>query len=84
MLDLLSSNLTSKFHDVEAVSSLLINDFESLEKLRDELDRSVGELTSEYSMMEGYSNNADDVQKRIDENGEKVQQLRESYRLAEK
>ena len=57
-----------------------MKDFESLQGLHDELDRSVGELTSEYSMMEGYSDNADDVQRKIVENGQKVQELKEIYK----
>lgn len=80
VLDLLSISFSTKCRNVEAVNSLLINDFERLEELRNELDRSVGELTSEYSMMEGYSDNADDVQKRIFANAEKVQELKETYK----
>ena len=80
VLDLLSPRFSTKCRNVEAVSSLLINGFDGLEELRGELDRSVGELTSEYSMMEGYSDNADEIQKRIVANAEMVQELRDTYK----
>ena len=80
MLHLLSVSFVDTCYKVKAVSNLLMKDFESLQGLHDELDRSVGELTSEYSMMEGYSDNADDVQRKIVENGQKVQELKEIYK----
>lgn len=64
----------------DAISDLLVGDFEELSELRNELDQAVGELTSKHSVMEGYSDTADDIRERIAQNEKEVAQLREEYR----
>ena len=64
----------------DAIEELLIKDLHSLDHLMEELDHAVGQLTSEYSVMEGYSNTADGIREQIQYNGNKVAELRALYR----
>jgi chromosome segregation ATPase len=74
------SILKSSPEEIDAISGLLVNDFEELGELQNELDQAVGELTSKNSVMEGYSDTADDIRDRIAQNEREVAQLREHYR----
>lgn len=57
-----------------------MEDFSQLDNLYTELDTAVGQLVSEYSVMEGYSNTADDIKERLEENTRQVEELRDVYR----
>ena len=57
-----------------------MEDFSQLDNLYTELDTAVGQLVSEYSVMEGYSNTADDIKERLEGNTRQVEELRDVYR----
>ena len=80
ILHLLSTSYSHGPRD--AVDVLLMDDLGSLDDIMEELDNAVGQLTSEYSVMEGYSHTADEIRAKIEENGKKVTELKALYRLA--
>ena len=57
-----------------------MEDFSQLDGLHTELNTAVGELISEYSVMEGYSNTADEIKEKLDHNAREVEELRDQYR----
>ena len=79
-------NILSLLHDsffdsnLETIDHLLMEEFSQLDSLYAELDTAVGQLVSEYSVMEGYSNTADEIKDRLDENATQVEELRDVYR----
>lgn len=58
-----------------------MEDFSQLDHLYTELDTAVGQLISDYSVMEGYSNTADEVKEKLDQNSREVEELRDLYRF---
>lgn len=84
----LYKNILSLLYDtyfdskLQAIDHLLMEEFSQLDGLFTELDTAVGQLISEYSVMEGYSNTADEIKERLDDNGREVERLRDLYRYA--
>lgn len=58
-----------------------MEDFSQLDNLYTELDTAVGQLISDYSVMEGYSNTADEVKEKLGQNSREVEELRDLYRF---
>ena len=58
-----------------------MEDFSQLDNLYTELDTAVGQLISDYSVMEGYSNTADEVKEKLGQNSREVEELRDIYRF---
>jgi len=84
----LYKNILSLLYDtyfnsnLQAIDHLLMEEFNQLDGLFTELDTAVGQLISEYSVMEGYSNTADEIKERLDDNATQVDELRDLYREA--
>ena len=82
----LYKNILSLLYDtyfnsnLQAIGHLLMEEFNQLDGLFTELDTAVGQLISEYSVMEGYSNTADEIKERLDDNATQVDELRDLYR----
>ena len=82
----LYKNILSLLYDtyfnsnLQAIDHLLMEEFNQLDGLFTELDTAVGQLISEYSVMEGYSNTADEIKERLDDNATQVDELRDLYR----
>lgn len=76
------SHLHDSHFDVnlQPIDNLLMEDFSLLDGLYNELDTAVGQIISEHSVMEGYSNTADEIKERLNENTRQVEQLRDIYR----
>lgn len=66
--------------DLQVIEGLLMKDFSLLDGLYRELSTAVGELMSDYSVMEGYSNIADELKEKLDDNTREVDKLRNLYR----
>ncbi len=66
--------------DLHVIEGLLMKDFSLLDGLFKELSTAVGELMSDYSVMEGYSNIADELKEKLDDNTREVDKLRDLYR----
>ena len=66
--------------DLQVIDGLLMKDFSLLHGLYNELNTAVGELMSEYSVMQGYSNKADDLMEKLDDNAREVDKLKDHYR----
>ena len=66
--------------DLQVIDGLLMKDFSLLDGLYNELNSAVGELMSEYSVMQGYSNKADELMEKLGDNGREVDKLKEHYR----
>ena len=72
----------SHFHsNLHVIDHLLMEDFSQLDNLYTELDTAVGQLISDYSVMEGYSNTADEVKEKLGQNSREVEELRDLYRF---
>lgn len=84
----LYKNILSLLYDtyfdskLQAIDHLLMEEFSQLDGLFTELDTAVGQLISEYSVMEGYSNTADEIKERLEDNTREVERLRDLYRYA--
>lgn len=78
IISLLQDNLFNS--NLQTIDHLLMEDFSQLDNLYTELDTAVGQLVSEYSVMEGYSNTADDIKERLEGNTRQVEELRDVYR----
>ena len=79
ILLLLYNNLFDS--NLNVIEDLLMRDFSQLDGLFTELDNAVGQLISDYSVMEGYSNTADEVKEKLDQNAREVEELRNLYRF---
>ena len=66
--------------NLHTIDHLLMEEFGELESLYTELDIAVGQLISDSSVMHGYSNTADDIKDKLEENGRQVDGLRDLYR----
>ena len=66
--------------DLQVIEGLLMKDFNLLDDLYKELSTAVGELMSDYSVMEGYSDAADELKEKLDNNTREVDKLRDFYR----
>ena len=66
--------------DLQVIDVLLMKDFSLLDGLYNELNTAVGELMSEYSVMQGYSNKADKLMEKLDDNIREVDKLKDHYR----
>ena len=66
--------------DLQVIDGMLMKDFSSLDGLYNELNTAVGELISEYSVMQGYSNKADELTEKLDNNAREVDKLKDHYR----
>lgn len=66
--------------DLQVLDGLLMKDFSLLDGLYKELNTAVGELMSEYSVMQGYSNKADELTEKLDDNTREVDKLKDHYR----
>lgn len=79
-------NIVSLVHNsyfdanLRVIDHLFMADFDQLDGLYNELDTAVGQIVSENSMMEGYSNTADEIKDKLDENTREVEELRDLYR----
>ena len=78
LLRLYDSQFGSNLH---VIDHLLMEDFSQLDNLYTELDTAVGQLISDYSVMEGYSNTADEVKEKLGQNSREVEVLRDLYRF---
>ena len=67
--------------NLRVIDHLLMEDFSQLDNLYTELDTAVGQLISDYSVMEGYSNTADEVKEKLGQNSREVEELRDLYRF---
>ena len=63
-----------------AIDNLLMEDFDSVNILYNELDSAVGHLISDTSVMDGYSDTADEIKEKLEENGKEVEELKRLYR----
>ena len=81
-------NIVSLVHNsyfdanLRVIDHLFMANFDQLDGLYNELDTAVGQIVSENSMMEGYSNTADEIKDKLDENTREVEELRDLYRYA--
>lgn len=66
--------------DLHVIDGLLMKDFSLLDGLYNELNTAVGELMSECSVMQGYSNKADELMEKLDHNAREVDKLKDHYR----
>lgn len=66
--------------DLQVIDGLLMKDLSLLDGLYNELNTAVGELMSEYSVMQGYSNKADELTEKLDNNAREVDKLKDHYR----
>ena len=79
-------NILSLLHDtyfhsnLHTIDHLLMEEFGELDSLYTELDIAVGQLISDSSVMQGYSNTADDIKDKLEENARQVDGLRDRYR----
>ena len=66
--------------DLHTIDELLMKDFSLLDGLYKELDTAVGQLVSDYSVMEGYSNTVDEISDKLNNNTREVNELKDLYR----
>ncbi|KAJ7372928.1 MutS protein 1 [Desmophyllum pertusum] len=66
--------------DLHTIDELLMKDFSLLDGLYKELDTAVGQLVSDYSVMEGYSNTVDEISDKLNNNTREVDELKHLYR----
>lgn len=66
--------------NLQPIDHLLMADFSLLDGLYNELNTAVGQIISEHSVMEGYSNTADEIKERLNNNTRQVEELRDLYR----
>ena len=66
--------------NLQSIDHLLMADFSLLDGLYNELNTAVGQIISEHSVMEGYSNTADEIKERLNNNTRQVEELRDLYR----
>ena len=57
-----------------------MEDFSLLNGLYEELNTAVGKVISDHSVMEGYSNTADEIKEKLDKNIKEVDELKDVYR----
>ncbi|XP_048588429.1 DNA mismatch repair protein MutS isoform X2 [Nematostella vectensis] len=77
--DLLRSSIAHE--SISVIGLLRALDYEAMEGLRTKLEQAVGHVESvEASVLEGYSDEADEIRAKIGENEQQVKDLMESYR----
>ena len=82
----LYKNILSLLHDtyfnvnLQTIDELLMEDFSLLTGLYEELNTAVGKVISDHSVMEGYSNTADEIKEKLDKNIKEVDELKDVYR----